>query len=195
MQGAEVIDPFHVPDFEALTDGIWCDVFRHDVNDYLASLGEGAPYKNLEEVVASGLYSPYIERRLQRALALDTPPAERDPPCLDLYSTDRNIAFREAVLSAMERDEIDAIVYPTWSNAARRVGDLESPAGDNSQLLSPHTGFPAITVPTGYTSEGLPAGMTFVGRLFSEPDLIRYAYAYERATRHRRAPANFPELP
>lgn len=195
MQGAEVIDPFDVPDFEALTDGIWCDVFRHDVNDYLASLGEAAPYKKLSDVVASGLYSPYIERRLQRALALDTPPAERDPPCLDLYRTDRNIAFREAVLAAMERDEIDAIVYPTWSNPARRVGDLESPAGDNSQLLSPQTGFPAITVPTGYTSEGLPAGMTFVGRLFSEPDLIRYAYAYERATEHRRPPTTFPELP
>ncbi len=194
-QGAEIVDPFDIPDFEALTDGIWCDVFRHDVNDYLSSLGDAAPHKTLAGVVASGLYSPYIERRLQRALAVETPPAERDPPCLDLYSTNRNIAFREAVLAAMERDDVDAIVYPTWSNPPRLVGDLESPAGDNSQLLSPQTGFPAITVPTGYTDAGLPAGITFVGRLFSEPDLIRYAYAFETATRHRRPPAGFPELP
>lgn len=194
-QGAEIIDPFDIPDFETLTDGIWCDVFRHDVNDYLASLGEAAPYKTLAEIVASGLYSPYIERRLERALTVETPPADRDPPCLDLYSTPRNIAFREAVLAAMERVGIDAIVYPTWSNPPRLVGDLESPPGDNSQLLSPQTGFPAITVPTGYTEAGLPAGITFVGRLFSEPDLIRYAYAYESATRHRRPPSGFPELP
>jgi Asp-tRNA(Asn)/Glu-tRNA(Gln) amidotransferase A subunit family amidase len=194
-QGAEIVDPFEVADFETLTDGIWCDVFRHDVNEYLASLGEAAPYRTLEEVVASGFYAPYIERRLERALTVEASPAERDPPCLDLYSTDRNIAFREAVLAAMERDEIDAIVYPTWSNPPRLVGDLESPPGDNSQLLSPQTGFPAITVPTGYTDEGLPTGITFVGRLFSEPDLIRYAYAYERATRARRPPAGFPDLP
>ena len=193
--GAELVDPWVIPEFEALIDGIWCDVFQHDVNHYLASLGEGAPYHNLEEIVESGLYSPYIERRLQRGLTATTPPEERDPPCLDLYETERNIAFRNAVLGAMERDGIHAIVYPTWSNPAREIGDMESPAGDNSQVLSPQTGFPAITVPTGYTGANLPAGMTFVGRLFSEPDLIRFVYAYEQATRHRRPPGAFPELP
>ena len=193
--GAELVDPFVIPDFETLIDGIWCDVFQHDVDAYLASLGEAAPYHNLEEIVASGLYSPYIERRLQRGLTSTTPPEERDPPCLDLYETERNIAFRDAVLAAMERDGIDAIVYPTWSNPPREIGDLESPAGDNSQVLSPQTGFPAITVPTGYTEGGLPAGITFVGRLFSEPDLIGFVYAYEQASRHRRTPDAFPELP
>jgi Asp-tRNA(Asn)/Glu-tRNA(Gln) amidotransferase A subunit family amidase len=74
------------------------------------------------------------------------------------------------------------------------VGDTDSPAGDNSQDIAPHTGFPAITVPMGYTYETLPAGMTFVGRLFSEPDLIRFVYAYEQATRHRRPPSGFPAI-
>jgi Asp-tRNA(Asn)/Glu-tRNA(Gln) amidotransferase A subunit family amidase len=193
--GAELVDPWVIPQFEELIDGIWCDVFQHDVNDYLVSLGEGAPYHNLEEIVESGLYSPYIERRLQRGLAATTPPEERDPPCLDLYETERNITFRDAVLAAMDRDGIDAIVYPTWSNPAREIGDMESPDGDNSQVLSPQTGFPAITVPTGYTGANLPAGMTFVGRLFSEPDLIGFVYAYEQATGHRRTPDAFPELP
>jgi Asp-tRNA(Asn)/Glu-tRNA(Gln) amidotransferase A subunit family amidase len=192
--GAELVDPFVIPDSETLIDGIWCDVFQHDVNAYLASLGEAAPYHNLEEVVASGLFSPYIVGRLQRGLTSNTPPEDRDPPCLDLYETERNITFRDALLAAMERDGIDAIVYPTWSNPAREIGDLESPAGDNSQVLSPQTGFPAITVPTGYTEGGLPAGITFVGRLFSEPDLIGFVYAYEQASRHRRTPEAFPEL-
>jgi Asp-tRNA(Asn)/Glu-tRNA(Gln) amidotransferase A subunit family amidase len=61
-------------------------------------------------------------------------------------------------------------------------------------MLSPQTGFPAITVPMGFTYGSLPAGLTFLGRLFSEPDLIRFAYAYEQATKHRRPPEEFPPL-
>lgn len=192
--GATIIDPFEIADFDTLTKNIWCDLFQHDVNDYLASLGENAPYKTIAEIVVSGKYSPYIERRLQRALKSTLPPEERDPPCLDLHHDARNIAFREAILDAMDKDRIDAIVYPTWSNPPRKIGDMESPAGDNSQYLSPQTGFPAITVPIGYTYGNLPAGMTFVGRLFSEPDLIKFVYAYEQATKHRLPPGGFGEL-
>ena len=97
-------------------------------------------------------------------------------------------------LKQMEKHNIDAFVYPTWSNPPRKVGDMESPAGDNSQHLSPHTGFPAITVPIGFVHKNLPAGMTFIGRLFDEPTLISFAYAYEQATKHRKPPKKFPEL-
>ena len=173
---------------------VGCNVFQHDLNVYLASLGEAAPYKTLEAIKASGLYLPSVEGGIDYGLSQSTPPEEREPPCLDLYNTDRNNAFRDAVLSTMEASQINAIIYPTWSNPPRRVGDLESPAGDNSQILSPQTGFPAITVPTGYTSADLPAGMTFVGPLFDEPTLIRYTYAYEQTTRHRHPPALFPPL-
>lgn len=192
--GAEIVDPFVVPDFEELRKDLWCDMFRHDVNNYLRSLGEDAPYKNLKEIVYAGLYSPYIEERLQRALEVDLPPERMDPPCLDLYHDPRNIALRQAVLGAMDRENIDAFVFPTWSNPPRKVGDMESPAGDNSQILSPHTGFPAITVPMGFTDENLPAGLQIVGKLFGEPDIIRFAYAFEQATKHRRPPENFPPL-
>ncbi|MCI0391088.1 MAG: amidase family protein [Acidobacteria bacterium] len=192
--GAEIIDPFVIPDYEKLTRNIWCDAFQHDVNNYLASLGTRAPYKNLTEIVKSGLYSPYIENRLKRALEVKSPPEKLDPPCLDLYHDPRNIALREAILNAMEKDKLDAIIYPTWSNPPRKVGDLESPPGDNSQIISPHTGFPGITVPMGFTYNTLPAGLTFVGKLFSEPELIKFAYAYEQATRHRRSPEKFPAL-
>jgi len=193
-QGAEIVDPFDLPGYDELTANIWCNTFRHDVNNYLQSLGESAPYKTLREVVDSGLYSPYIEGSLKEALEYDVPPAKRDPPCLDLYHTERNNVFRAALLTAMDQAGIDAIVYPTWSNPPRKVGDTDSPAGDNSQHLSPHTGFPAITVPMGYTYDKLPAGLTFVGRLFSEPDLIRFVYAYEQATKHRRPPVGFPTV-
>ena len=94
----------------------------------------------------------------------------------------------------MERDRVDAIVYPTWSNPPRKVGDTKTPAGDNSQVLSPQTGFPAITVPMGFTYDSLPAGLTFLGKLFDEPTLIKYAYAFEQTTKHRHPPEKFPAL-
>lgn len=192
--GAEIVDPFVIPDFEKLTENIWCNTFRYDVNNYLSSLGDNAHYKTLLEVFESGLYSPYIEGRMKIALENNLSPEERDPPCLDLYNDKRNIAFRDAFLKAMEKDNLDAIIYPTWSNPPRKVGDMESPAGDNSQDLSPHTGFPAITVPIGFTYNSLPAGLTFIGRLFSEPDLIKFVYAYEQATKHRRTPEKFSSI-
>ena len=187
--GAQIVDPFDIPDIDSLTSGIWCNTFRHDVNAYLASLGPDAPVKSLQEVYDSGKYAPYIESRIERALAVEEAPEDRG--CLDLFSTDQNIRFRAAVLEAMDSARIDAIAYPTWSWPAREVGDMESPAGDNSQILSPQTGFPAITIPTGFTGEGLPAGMTLVGRPYSEPALISAVYAYEQAGPKRRAPEGF----
>jgi Asp-tRNA(Asn)/Glu-tRNA(Gln) amidotransferase A subunit family amidase len=193
-QGAEIVDPFIVPDFEKLTDNIWCGDFQADVNQYLAAHAQNARYKNLAEIVQSGLYLPYIDARLKSAVQPKAAGAQPDPPCLDTYHSEKKIAFRTAMLAAMDAAKVDAIVYPTWSNAPRKVGDTQSPAGDNSQILSPQTGFPAISVPMGFTYDSLPAGLTFLGRLFSEPALIKYAYAYEQATQHRRPPKAFPPL-
>jgi amidase len=193
-QGAEIVDPFGIPNFEALTQDIYCGDFQSDLNHYLAKHGQGAPYKSLAEIIQSGLYLPYIEGRLKEAAA-PKPASDTDStPCPDVYHDDKKIAFREAILAAMAQYKVDAIIYPTWSNAPRRVGDGRSPAGDNSQVLSPQTGFPAITVPMGYTHDVLPAGLTFLGRTFDEGTLIKFAYAYEQATKHRHAPAAFPPL-
>src|SRR5215472_11353878 len=193
-QGAEVVDPFVIPDFEKLTENIWCGDFQEDLNHYLAAHAQNARYKSLAEIVQSGLYLPYIEARLKSAITPKDAASGPSTPCLDIYHNEKKIAFRKAMMAAMDEAKIDAIIYPTWSNAPRKVGDTQSPAGDNSQILSPQTGFPAITVPMGFTYNSLPAGLTFLGRLFSEPVLIKYSYAYEQATRHRRPPEKFPPL-
>ncbi len=199
-QGATVVD-FDLPGYDTLTGNLWCGDFEGDVNRWFQTHGQGAPYHSLAEVVASGLYLPHIEEEIKGAVA---PPGKDDrrSPCPDVYHDPPKIAFRDALLAAMNREHIDAIVYPTWSNPPRRVGDMKSPAGDHSQVLSPQTGFPAITVPMGFTHvtgeggavEDLPAGLTFLGRGFSEPLLIQYAYAYEQATHYRKPPALFPAL-
>ena len=212
-QGAVIVDPFDLPDYDTLTKGLGCGDFQADVDAYLAKHGQNAPYTSLKDIVASGLYLPYIEGQMKGAVApkdvkpeesLDGKPrANARPPrrgaCADVYHDPPKIVFRDALLAAMEQDHLDAIVYPTWSNSPRKVGDLQSPAGDNSQVLSPQTGFPAITVPMGFTHQEsdtmLPAGLTFLGRTFSEGLLIRLAYAYEQATHHRQPPPGFGPLP
>ena len=185
--GAILVDPFEIPDFEALSKNIWCDTFQHDVDGWLAAQGGRAPYPDLRSIFVAGLFVPGNKGRISRALET----AASSKPCGDIYEEPKNIAFREAILKAMDLSRVDVIVYPTWSNPPRKIGDFKSPAGDNSQLIPPHTGFPGISVPMGYTRGHLPAGLQIVGRLFSEPTVIKIAYAYEQATRHRRPPEPF----
>ncbi len=192
-EGAELVDPFTFPNFEALQKNLWCGNFEADLNAYLAK-HPNAPYRDLASIVKSGLYLPYIGEEIRGAV---TPPKadDRRSPCPDVYHDAPKIAFRNALLAAMARDRLDAIVYPTWSNPPRKVGDMKSPAGDNSQVLSPQTGFPAMTVPIGFTHGTLPAGLTILGPAFSEPKLIRYSYDFEQSTSNRREPPLFPPLP
>jgi amidase len=193
-QGAKIVDPFVIPDFEALTRNIFCGDFQSDLNSYLEKHGQGATYKTLAEIIESGLYLPYIEGRL-KSTAAAKPGSEADRTvCPDVYHNEKKMAFRAALRAAMAANKVQAIIYPTWSNAPRKVGDDKSPAGDNSQVLSPQSGFPAITVPMGYTHGELPAGLTFLGDAYDEGTLIKFAYAYEQATRHRHAPPKYPPL-
>lgn len=86
----------------------------------------------------------------------------------------------------MADNDLDAIVYPTTTQAAAVIGQPQN-AGSNNRL-SPFSGFPAITVPAGYTAEGLPVGIEFLGRAFDEGTLVKLAYSYEQGTQHRKAP-------
>jgi Asp-tRNA(Asn)/Glu-tRNA(Gln) amidotransferase A subunit family amidase len=100
-----------------------------------------------------------------------------------------------AVTKTMDDLKLDAMVYPTWSQPPQLIGATSQQAGDNSQTFSPTSGFPAMTVPMGYTRDNtLPIGMTFLGRAWSEATLIRLGYSYEQATHHRRPPPTTPPL-
>jgi amidase len=193
QEGAVLVDPFTIPGYDAMEKNLWCGDFQADLDAYLAK-HPNAPYHDLASIVSSGLYLPYIEEEIRGAIA---PPAadDRRAPCPDVYHDVPKIAFRNALLAAMAKEHLDAIVYPTWSNPPRKVGDMKSPAGDNSQILSPQTGFPAITVPMGFTHGMLPAGLTFLGPAFSESTLIRFAYDFEQTTGQRKDPPLFPALP
>jgi len=194
--GAEVIDPVAPVMVDALdatrAPSGRCNQFKYDLNRYLAGLGDKAPMHTLEEIIRSRRFHPSIQARLESAQAADEVPGQ-SAGCRSRDELREKL--RAAVVTLMDAAGLDALVYPTWSNPPRLIGDLNTPGGDNNQFFSPSTGFPAITVPMGYTRGGtLPAGLQFFGRAWSEPTLLRLAYAYEQATHHRHPPAATPPL-
>jgi Asp-tRNA(Asn)/Glu-tRNA(Gln) amidotransferase A subunit family amidase len=192
--GAVIVDPAQVAGLDDIRrpQGVGpCMGFKYDINRYFASHGDKIPMKSLAEVVKSGKFHPTVQRRLEQAN--DGPENGPDTPACKAETAYRE-QVRAAVLKTMDAMKLDAWVYPTWSNPPRLIGDLNTPAGDNSQFFSPTTGFPAIQVPMGYTRGTLPAGMTFFGRAWSEATLIKLAYSYEQVTHHRRPPATVPPL-
>jgi amidase len=193
LSGATVIDTVAIPALDSLFAAHrgQCNPFKYDLERWIASTGGRTPVKTLEEIIRSNRYHPSIQKRLELAQAVEQAP-EQSRGCKDREEFREGL--RAAVLRSMDGLKLDALVYPTWSNPPRLIGDLNTPAGDNSQLFSPSTGWPAITVPMGYTRGTLPAGMTLFGRAWSEPVLIRLAYAYEQATHHRRSPTSTPPL-
>ena len=191
--GAIIVDPFDIPDLMQLTAATgFCSRFRYDINHYFQSLGANAPVQELKQIVETKQYHPSSEMAMQWAMSNDVPPDQHEIPCVDVEGDPRRAALRKAVVGAMDNAGIDILVYPTWNNPPRKLGDLESPHGNNSPIIAPHSGQPAITVPMGFTSGRLPAGLQMLGRPFSEAILFQYAYAYEQATHHRRPPSIFP---
>ena len=89
----------------------------------------------------------------------------------------------------MDSLQLDALIYPTWNNKPAGIKTFrEEYRGDNNQVIAPHTGQPAFTVPMGYTEGKLPAGIQFLGRMFDEVTLVEIAFAYEQGTKHRKPP-------
>jgi amidase len=196
-QGATIVDPAGIDSLAAVTRvsgtaGGACNPFKYDLERYLAARGQNAPVHTINEILKSGNFHPTVQLRLQAAQATTQPPEEA-PGCIAREAMRER--FRIAVVHLMDSLNLDALIYPTWSNPPRLIGDLNTPGGDNSQLFAPTTGFPAITVPMGYTRDNtLPAGVTFFGRPWSEGKLISLAYGYELTTHHRKPPTSTPPL-
>lgn len=188
LAGAVMIDNVTIPNFDKINQygslSGW--EFKFQFNDYLTSLGDKAPYRTLDELIKSGKFDPSIESMLHQ---------RNDRPSLDEEEYKDIVLYRtryvqDAVLKMMADNKLDALIFPTSANPPVSIGE-EQTVGDGFKLSS-FTGWPTITVPAGYTSNGLPIGMDFFGRAFSEPKLIELAYSYEQHTKHRKAPKNTP---
>ncbi len=187
--GAEIIDDIDIPDFSNLRQNQWCDVFRQDVESYLAKYVKRDTMKTLEDIIRVGTTSDYAKESLQYFTQHTGREENPEVECSNPYSDLRRIAFRDAIENTMDKLNLDAIVYPTWNNIPAKIDSFEiGYKGDNSQIIAPHTGQPAFTVPMGFSKGKLPAGIQFLGRMYDEPILIKLAYSYEQGTKHRIPP-------
>ena len=187
--GATVVDPVVIPDFANLRKNQWCATFRTDVEDFLATYVKRDTMQTLEDIIRVGTKSDYARKNLAEEAKFSGRYGAPDIPCGDAYHDAKRIAFREAIEKVMDSLKLDAIVYPTWNNKPAKIAYFERDyKGDNNQIIAPHTGQPAFTVPMGFSPGNLPAGLQFLGRMYAEPTLIKLVYAYEQGTHHRKPP-------
>jgi amidase len=164
------------------------DEFKFAFDAYLHRRGPDTPIRSLEELVASGKYLKHFEGSYKRALQVESVDFDADY----LSRLKNRLAIRKLIVDLMDRYQVDALVHPFKSLAAPPLGVVDRGPRDNP--ISAITGLPAIGVPIGVNGEGLPISIEFMGRPFSEPTLIKLAYAYEQATHKRVAPTSTPRL-
>ena len=188
--GAEIVDPFVIPEFAAFPPRPHpASEVRAAIERYLATTGSGFP-KSLADILASRKFHPLHEVGLmETAIA----PAPQDDPVVQQLEIDES-GMRAAYLAAMDARGIDALVMPVASYPPKLNGDRNTTPTGITTAIASALHWPAMSVPMGYTYESLPSGLQIVGRPWSEPVLLGLAYAYEQATRHRRAPGATPPL-
>jgi Asp-tRNA(Asn)/Glu-tRNA(Gln) amidotransferase A subunit family amidase len=169
----------------------------HFMNEYFASLGPKSRFKNLWEFVQNGQVHPPILERLKQDLEI--PNALQHPDYL--IRLQRQAVFREALVAVMDRYQLDALFYPHQRRLVVPTGPEPPNQIDRNGFMASTTGLPAITFPGGFSAPtadapiGVPIGIEFLGRPFSEGRLISLAYAHEQHTRYRKTPVSTPALP
>jgi len=185
-QGAEVVE-ITVPGMDDLLrdSSLIGDEFKFDLAAYLAKQ-PNAPVKTLGEIIDRGLH----HAQLDQTFRLRNAPEQRETEHYRQTMVKRR-ALRAVVLAAMEEQRIDAFAYPTLRRKPALIGEAQ--AGTTCQL-SAHTGLPAISMPAGFSTDGLPIGLELLGGVFTEETLLKYAFAWEQATKPRRPPFSTPAL-
>ena len=184
--GAEVVE-VDMPDFDATIAGSRAILYetRFDLIDYFKRPG-GAPVGSLTDIIAGGLFDVQLEARHKSADTATARNSEGHRAALarQTYLQSRMIAFMDSL-------RLDAIAYPTIGQRPVLVG---IPQLASSCALAAQSGLPAISMPAGFTTDGLPTGLELMGRPFSDARLVAFAYAHEQAGARRRAPPTVPAL-
>src|SRR3989441_4803810 len=192
--GATVVR-INIPNLDGLTRNIQVSEYETKIafNNYLAKLGPRAPVKTLEEFIARGEFHSSLKTDL-----------EADQRVVDGLNNPeyknrllRRNNLRQAVMTILADNKLDAILYPHQRRLVVPIGEDQV---DRNGVLSNATGFPAIAFPGGFSTPtstaplGVPVGIELLGPDWSEPVLIKLAYAFEQAAKIRKPPASTPPL-
>ena len=198
-QGATLVDPVKLSSFDKLGDAerqVLLYEFKAGINAYLATLGPDAPVHSLEDLIAYNERNrdremPYYQQ--ETFLQAQKKGPLTDKAYLDALAKCRRLSRDEGIDAIMTEHKLDALVAPSGGPAGTidlLYGDRDSGGNSSAAAIA---AYPNITVPAGYV-HGLPVGLSFFGRAWSEPTLIQLAYAFEQATKHRKPPQFLPTL-
>jgi amidase len=200
MAGATVVDPITIPNLQAaLAKRAGVPGAGNSAEVYFAR-NPNSPFKTQQDMQAHPDFSKMIGQRRDAVWAADgrIPPVTGTPQsrALDYIVARDQLAIDIAKVMADHR--LDAIVHKSVDHTPTLIKDGIDPPFINQKGV-PHLNTyliyaASLAVPAGFTSAGLPAGITFFGPAYSEPTLIRLAYAYEQATHHRVPPRTTPPL-
>ena len=159
--------------------------FKFDLMEYLAKTPD-APVHSLGDILESGLYHSELENTFR----LRNAPATRETEAT------RRARIKQAVLrqvteAVLDEQRLDALIYPTLRRRPARIGDAQ---GGTNCSLSAHSGLPAISVPAGFTPDGVPVGMELLGAAWSEQRLLSLGYSLEQTLKLRQPPFSTPPL-
>ena len=192
-QGATLVDPADIETFGKFDDSeltVFMYELKADLNAYLARLGPNAPVRTLKDVIDFNERNkekemPYFGQDLFLKAQAKGPLTEKE--YLDALAKNHQLARTEGIDALMDKHHLDAIVAPTGGPAWLTDlvnGDHVAGGSSNAAAVA---GYPNINVTAGFLS-GLPVGISFFGRAWSEPTLIKLAYSFEQATKARQAP-------
>jgi Asp-tRNA(Asn)/Glu-tRNA(Gln) amidotransferase A subunit family amidase len=192
--GAQVVDPITtgIDIGTTIRDAMVSNYERVVAGDvYLARLGPDRPFKTMAEMIEKVGPEKFTENYVE---ALTFPPIDENPEFLVRWRARK--AMRALLEDVMERHDLDAIavLYRTLPAAWDPPAGGSGGSGSGGANLTSATGLPGVIVPIGFAQKNLPAAVQFVGRAFDDQRLLRVAYAYEQATKHRKPPALTPPL-
>lgn len=198
-QGATLVDPADIPTLGKFDDSefmIFLYELKADLNAYLARLGPNAPVHTLKEIIEFNERNrakemPYFGQDV--FVKSEAKGALTEKEYVDAVAKNHQLARTEGIDALMDQHHLDAIVAPTGGPAWLTDlvnGDHVAGGSSNAAAVA---GYPNINVTTGYLS-GLPVGISFFGRAWSEPNLIKLAYSFEQSTKARQAPRFLPTL-
>jgi amidase len=196
-RGAEIVDPADIPTAGKLDDSesvVLSYEFKNDLNLYLGALGPKSPAHSLADVIAFNeshrdREMPYFGQDLMIKAQTKGPLTSQE--YLDALEKDHRLSRAEGIDAVIGKFRLDALVAPTGGPAwcTDLINGDHDPGGSSTPAAV--AGYPNINVPAGYAF-GLPVGVSFFGAANSEALLIKLAYAFEQATKHRRAPKFLP---